>query len=452
MLRHPLLLVALIALVVSPALAQMPTPPSDTSDPRILVLLPQQVTIDKKLKKEEAKFVAGMKRDLTEAYAEAASIVNSLKANPEMVTKLGISIAEADSMLRSVPDISKADFGWVVADQSASFLRHELAAHHYRNGVEATPVFIPTKLDSASIAAIAAERKAHFVLCFPTVKLWTDKSGKRFGTMRTQLYAADGRRLLDTSVTAGDENQGFTYTCADHRLDCPVINALSVIVPTVVRDIERNTPKTVYARRLAELRSQTLMRDYYGKPVNLRIKNLLPIDSTMPPLSAVYACFANADTSAIVALYAERSSARGLGEGNRYGDRNVTIATNDFRDLDNTSNTYAFFLTGAKVNGRWYFMKQQVTYFDADSLELGRRMFFLELQNYNFFRPMSVEANPEFWSTGLFEKVPDSLHRDPVKDVPALYDPAYARRLTFVGQYRFVAEQMAEEEERNARQ
>ncbi len=452
MLRHPLLLVALIALVVSPALAQMPTPPSDTSDPRILVLLPQQVTIDKKLKKEAEAFLVTARQGLVASTAEQLSMIDSLRAEPEKFERLGISLAETEEVIRSQPDFAKADFGTMVTVMTTSMLWNKIAIHAYNNA-KVRGVFEPTKLDSATLAQLAARRDAHFILALPSISIQVDKKKQRVAMFHAQLYDRTGQRLFDTTITSGKDD-GESYACRQERFDCPMTNCVTNLIPPIIYQIVQNLPKSIYEKRLTALRNEVLLRDYYGKPVSLRIKNLLPIDSTMPPLSTVFACFANPDTTAIVALYFGPKSLRTFENVNGFGITNIAIdaPNGDFRDLDDETNTCGFMLTGAKVDGRWYFKRQGITYLNADSVEAGRKKFMLTLQKFNFFRPMSTEPNPDFWSSGLFERVPDPSSFLSKTDMGRLDATKLELFRKYVGQYIFVFEQIATEDLQKARE
>jgi hypothetical protein len=60
-------------------------------------------------------------------------------------------------------------------------------------------------------------------------------------------------------------------------------------------------------------------------------------------------------------------------------------------------NTYSYIVYGVLYKNKWYYEKSEVTYFDAESLEKGRAIYFGYLRKWQFFSDNTANPNPEFW-------------------------------------------------------
>jgi hypothetical protein len=125
-------------------------------------------------------------------------------------------------------------------------------------------------------------------------------------------------------------------------------------------------------------------------------------------------------------------------------DKNVNIiSSKDIKDkgfLDDVPQTYAFIINGVKYKDKWYYEKVKSTYFEANSIDEGRKMYFNNLQKLDFFIENSITVNPNFWETGLFKKVRD-LKQDPEweKYGESMWKNEEANDRNYVGMYEIVA-------------
>lgn len=446
MTRLPILFAAGIISMAAPLFAQTLVPPSDTADPHVVVLLPSETTIDKGLRREVEKLLVDIRRQLQENVRASRELRDSIKANPQEFRTQGLGEEDVDSALALLPpDPSRVDLGTLASLATANVLGNTLLSKYPTSHVSIS--FAPPGTDSAGIAHVADAYHASFVASFPTLKL-TRKKGKTLVMLHLQLFETEkGLTSLDTTIVADDDAKNSPKGCRNGSFECAMNAATSVAAGAAFRAIIRQLPKEVYYEKLRQARTQALLTEYYGRPVPLRIKNLLPIDSTMPLLSAAYVAIVNPDSSQMVVLYAGAGKHVAY-EPRGYGDQASLVSMGDFSSLDRGASTYAFILTGARVNGKWFFAKQNFVYSDAESVEETQKQFLVELQNYNFFRKFSIDPNPEFWSSGLFARV-----EDPAK--MREYDPSspFFRKLTresagYIGMFRFVADQLRSQKQR----
>jgi hypothetical protein len=104
---------------------------------------------------------------------------------------------------------------------------------------------------------------------------------------------------------------------------------------------------------------------------------------------------------------------------------------------------YACIVLGVNYKSKWYVSRQNVTYFDAADLDEGKKVFFDNLQKWDFFKDNSVEFNSDFWETNLFAKVPD-LTKDPKWDKykDSMWKSDEVRNRPYIGMYKIVADHL----------
>jgi hypothetical protein len=447
MLRSLLITTAALAALALPLVAQTLAPPADTSDPRIVVLLPNDVAIDKGLKKEMEKFIAAERRLIQENVGSMRMLRDSISANPASFRAKGLRAEDIDSSLAMFPpDPGRIDFGALTSMAVASFL-NSLILDRYRHGAVAIS-YAPVSLDSAGLGTVAAAYRASYLVALPSLKLLR-KKGKLQATLRLAIFeAGKPQAMADTTLTVAADDLPAGAGCNEGTVQCVMNAGTRPAAAYAAAQIKSHLPKNLYGAQLKGARAKVLQERYLAQAVPLRIRNVLPIDSTMPMLSAAYSWLVNRDTTQFVVLFA------GAGKHTAYEPEESRSGSGkkglgDFSDLDDAANTYAFALTAASVNGHWYFAKQDFTYFDTESVEEARKEFLLGLQRYELFLPDGTEpVNPAFWSTGLFAHVEDPATTREL--APA--DPAARRKLkresAHVGMIRFVADQIGDEQRR----
>jgi hypothetical protein len=443
---HSLLFIAL-ALLAREACAQIPAPPADTSDPSIVVLMPGRVDVAGAIAAKKKKADAEYRDANDKGIAQARQQIQELRNNPERLAAM--DSARRERILKSelaFDDVAKSvkQFGVVslLSYGSESYITYLL--HERFPGLSVHAVADSSTLDAGALSRIALRTGSHFVLTFPSVRF--DAHGANpFAMVRGALYdSRTGSFLFDTTVVGDPDNHGFATTCSP-GLQCTMVNALGYFSTATALAVMDNSPKVRYAANIARLRSGILMERYYGRPCAQRVIDLIPRDSTLPDISALYACFANSDTTQVVAFMAESTERRMFDKKERYGDRNIKIEQ-DFKDFDHVSNIYAFILTGALVDGVWRFGKQDVTYMSDSTLEAGRRTFFVAgLLHHNFFADGGIEPGAAFWTSGLFERVEDPRLLKGFDSESPYYRNMLEADKDYIGMYRFVAEKLRSE-------
>lgn len=415
--------ILLLLLVAAPAFGQQ------SFEPQILVLSPNQSTFNKSMEKELTSKVDAYKKGLDLAAAEEFFRSEEFKRRPQNVQLMSKSEV---SYLKTIDAVNLTSY---LAEQHLSYALYE----------QIRTVVVKLKNEKSTgevkdLDRIAGKEKATFVLNIKAIELY--KEGKQsFAKLAVQLYdRASGSLLLDEAFTGGSENPGLEYTCEENSVDCCINNALSQALGAIIPLILDNNPATQKERQLAKERDAVL-QTYLSKPFDPQsLKAILPASDKTVDAQDAYQVVFNDNQSQFVAFFTEAvpsTDAKAFRDGKN--DKNVNIVSDDQMGFFGGSlpNTYAYLVKGVLYNGKWYYEKAEVTYFDADSPENGRQAFFSYLQKWSFFADNSATLNPEFWSytgsrtlatTHLFLKIPDSAN-DPE-------DRAYA------GMYEIVADQL----------
>jgi hypothetical protein len=299
------------------------------------------------------------------------------------------------------------------------------------------------------LSNLAQSNKTQYILNFASIQINKVK-GEARSRVHIQLFDLSSRKLLINEDYVGDWfNPGFEFTCQDKTIQCTINNALANALPDIIDVIESNSPATKSQKALAQERYAALMTLYSKVPIGIAlVKQAIGQDSTEVAFSSrnIFQVLVSQDQSKFVAFSLEQVSAQGikkLTENTKDKNVNIIITGNDIKDpnfLKETPQTYAFIILGVMHGGEWYIEKSNVTYFNARSLEEGRKDYFNSLQDWNFFATNSAVPSSEFWETGLFEKVRD-LKQDPKWDKygATIWRSDEANNRPYIGLYKVVA-------------
>ena len=165
----------------------------------------------------------------------------------------------------------------------------------------------------------------------------------------------------------------------------------------------------------------------------------------------MYQCLTDVGKTKFVGFFLEPSQPGfEMLKGNKK-DKNINVITSkDIRDsgyLDQAPQLYAYTVCGVQYKGKWYYEKENVTYFDAATQEEGRLKYFNQLQLYNFFKDNSTEVNPDFWQTKFFEQIKD-ITKDPKweKYGKEMFELEEKENRPYIGMYKIVADQLKKEQ------
>jgi len=409
-------------------------------EPQILILSPGGTKFDGAFEKQIAEISAKLKSDIKPGDREKVLQSPKFKEQPENLRMMTLN--QLDYAL-------KVDFFKQMPLMTASYLSYRFYERFTNLMVRIKDVQSDGSL--ASLKAVAAGDNLQYVMNFPSVVFYKDK-GVNVAKITVQLFDKNtGTLLLNKAYTGDARNHGFETTCEDGTLNCNLINALSQGYAEVARIVADNNPAIIRERKLGDLRTTTL-RTYLAYPYDVALlKQVTGADSTIEQ-GAVFQCLYNSDKTKFVAFFLKQVAAAKsglLGVGKSNGDNNVKVLTNkkigDKGYLDQSPQKYAYTVTGIKYQGKWYFAKDNATYFEADNLQEAREQYFNSLQSFNFFKPNSTDFNPQFWETKLFEKVPD-LTKDPqwAKYGKTIWRNEEIENRPYIGLYKVVADRMRE--------
>ena len=203
-------------------------------------------------------------------------------------------------------------------------------------------------------------------------------------------------------------------------------------------------------KQLSQERLNVLSNKYLNKDFDEQfIKTVLPENNNNP-----FQLLMNNDKTKFVAFFIQQVSSQNFKDLTKNKkDKNVKIISpNDIKDkefLEEIPRTYAYIIKAVKYNGKWYYEKSNVTYFQASSIKNGEEQYFNNLQQWNFFKENSTVFNPDFWETELFGKVQD-LKKDPDWDKYGddMWKADEANNRKYVGQYEIVVDKLREQDEK----
>ncbi len=197
-----------------------------------------------------------------------------------------------------------------------------------------------------------------------------------------------------------------------------------------------------------------LMEDYYPRSYDKEFlsKIIQPTDGNINT-GTIYQCITDSSKTKFVAFFLEQFSADNYQEfKNSKKDNNVTIISNmnikDSGFLNDIPKTYAYIVKGLKFKGKWYYKKDNVTYFNSNSSEEGRKEYFNNLQGWDYFKDNSTQLNPFFWEGNLFPKVVDRT-KDPdwAKYGSTILKHEEEENLDYIGLYEIVADELKKQKE-----
>lgn len=419
--------------------------------PQILILSPNETKFESALDKELLKNVNNYKKSLNLEQADAFLLSDEFKKRPE----------NAQIMTKSeIEYLRTLDHKNIVSYLAEQYLSYKL--YEKFEGVVVRLKNARSNGSTAELKKIAADENTTFVLNFSAIELYKEKR-QSFAKITVQLYDhSSGKMLLSETYTGGWENPGFDYACEEHSVNCCINNALSQIVKAANRAIIANDPTAKMQKQLATERAEFLDNNYLKKPFDRTVlQQIIPSSDKRIETDKAYQALFSSDQTKFVAFFAERvPTDAGMDFVKQKDDRRKNIQTEKEMDFfsGKIPNTYAYIVKGVKYEGKWYYEKAEVNYFNASNLEEGRRIFFCNLQEWNFFTDKSSAPSPEFWESSgksghllksniLFEKVTD-IRQDPKwEDYKDMWETREQEDRPYIGMYEIVAEQLKEAKE-----
>ena len=300
---------------------------------------------------------------------------------------------------------------------------------------------------------LALQQNMEDVLSFPTIDI-IKQNNIRQCKIRIQLYDRSSNAFLIDQIYTGDQNNpGFEFTCSDGTINCTISNALSGALKDILHQLSANNPTLKRDRELAVERAKTLQKGLFNESYDVSlIKQIIPSTDSSINLSTLYHCLYNSDKTQFVAFFAEtgiNNNFKTLHDKTDKGKISI-ITSKDIGDpgyLDSIPKTYAYIVKGVKYNGRWYYQKDEITYFDAPSLKDGQLMYLTKLEGWNYFKENSTEYSPCFWDGPLFQRVVDRTKDPKWEKYKDMWETEEHENRDYIGLYIIVADQLKEEKD-----
>lgn len=423
----------LIASIISASLLSL-SAFSQNYEPSILILAPHASEYDRKLEAEVNKINAELNSDSQAALKEqylASDEFNTLPERAKLMTASEIAFSR------------KADF----FKQASSIAQHYLAYRFYERFPELLILLTNNTSggQKTELKMLADSAKTRYVLNFPKISLHR-KKGISYAEVEFQLFDSEsGEYLIDGHFKGDWNNPGFEFACPQGSLQCTINNALSQPLAQVIAAVAENSPAVQRERQVALKRYDELISNHLLKAFDLGpVKEAVKGDEDIP-LDDIFQVLHDGSRTKFVAFSLKQVSGQDFNDLTERGkDRNVKIISSKNMKhpdlLRSLPQIYAFITKGVKFEGEWYYEKANVTYLESGSVEEGRRLYFNNLQDWNFFMENSTMVSPDFWETGLFDKVPDlKQHPDWEKYGNSIWDSREANNRSYVGMYEVVA-------------
>ncbi len=428
-----------VGLLINTLEAQkLPVFPSDTSHPRITFLKVASISVPPERQAEVDSMMQSIEMQQVNFKKRTAEIFPMLKkvfealqlkdtnavlnlASDERLRWFGVynfSIESRAENYRSIrkqvtPELVKAVEASIVDTTASKPNFADFITSMFKRFCEYTLFeemnFVQSRVDQLgqeSTADISKLRKlsdtleTHYIVSIPSYRFQNSSEGLH-ADLRFVFYDVREKQVvLDTVLRVGSKNRGFTYSCSEGTIMCPITNACAVICPTVCGYAAANLPIVKYKRELAAIRSQILLEKYYTKTCPAPLRKYYPSVEQLRASSAVYAGLCNRDTSVIVFLVCGLSTrgVNNIGDKDPYQDRIVNFEMRDPLNIqEGTPDYYGSIVVATKFKDKWYYAKEDATYFNASSLEEARQEYFCRLQARDFFKDRSIAFNDGFW-------------------------------------------------------
>ena len=254
--------------------------------------------------------------------------------------------------------------------------------------------------DAKHLHAISEKYNSRYVLNFSELKLSQSNEGKTC-SIDVQLYDSEKNEIvISKSFIGSDENPGFEFACESGSLACTFNNSLASALPEVAKVIYENSLKVKKEKNLLTFRNEILLNEYYLKPTDNLIRKVIRDKDSSLPLKNLYKGILNDEKNKLIGFFiidTEGMSFKDLTK--QKTKQKIEIISSSFGEIPSKM---GFIVVGVKKDNTWILKKDKITYFDSSSILKARKQYFLILQTLNFFKLESIEVNPDFWDTDLF--------------------------------------------------
>lgn len=370
-------------------------------EPTILILTPNATSADKQLKKVIKSFDKEIKQSQEKAVKESEKTLAEIgdrAENVKIMYQKKIEFSKDMGLYSLIPLIAEGYLQYRFYERFTNLLIYAINEK--------------SKGSVDELSTLANNHEMQYILNFPKVNSYVENGTKK-SAITVQLYDNVQKQILFEKEYIGeDRNPGFEFACSDSSLHCTFNNALSQALGEIISVVASNNPTIIREKQLAQERTDMLFTTYYPKIPASEIVEIISKNDTSISTDGFYHGFMDESKTKFIGFFAYNSSASSFSDVKDSKDKNVNIITDDLTDLDNVPRIYAHIVLGIQYESKWYIQKSNVTYFNADDFETGKKEYFNNLQKWNFFKEESSEFNPDFWETYFFSKVESSVERN----------------------------------------
>ncbi|MFN3195709.1 MAG: hypothetical protein ACE364_07175 [Chlorobiota bacterium] len=407
---------------------------SQNYEPTILILYPNETTVDVGLKNElieNENFYEGNRQYRIDKSERNLNQVPKESENIRKIYKKQIEFAKTSGYYGNISSIVE------------SLLQYKFIDRFNNLMIFAVDETSDGKIEE--LEEIAQKYDMQYVVNFPEVRIMS-KYGKKQSVIKVQLYDDIKKEIVIDKEYKGDsQNPGFEFTCKDGSIECTFNNALSIALREITFQVASNIPSLIREKVVMQERYDVLNYKINNGASNEKIVDIIKDNDTKLETKGYYQGLFSSDSTKFVGFFILDSEVDSIANIKRKEDKHVNIITSDLKNIGKTPQFYAYVVAGIEYNSKWYFDKTEVTYFDANSIEEAKLNYFNKLQQWNYFNENSTELNNDFWETNFFSKVKD-IKKDPMWEQYGEIAWAAEERNNrdYIGMYNIVANKFKE--------
>lgn len=406
-------------------------------DPQVLVLAPKTFRCDASLQKEVDSINAALKaqiaEELTKMSADSGKI-NALEPNARLMARNDMAFLNEMGLSKQI-----------------SLLAQNYLAYRFYEKFPNVLMLVSSEQSAGNAADMQGISTLHdqpYVLNFSDVYLYKE-NGIKYCRVKVQLYERQSNSLLVDKEYKGDwNNPGFEFACENGSIACTINNVLSRALADVIEAIAANNQTLKDEHRLAEIRFNYLRDSVYSLPFDKAlITQAIAGNDKAIDLNMLYQCFYSSDKSKFVGFFIKTLSAKEAKTlpGEKSDDNVKVLTSKDISDsgyLDQRPHTYAYIVKGVLYQNKWYYKKDQVTYFDAEDNTTGKLQYLNNLQDWGYFADGTASPAANFWEAELFKKVEDKRKDPKWEQYKEMWADEEKENRPYIGLYEIVADQL----------
>ncbi len=406
-------------------------------EPQLLILTPDSTSYDPSL---------GAQLHLQDSLMrqQGKKQIDALRKTPEYA-------ALSDSQKQRINDIEQSVDRTTLFTSVSGLSQSYLSYAFYERFPNQLLRVVDTSVSGTpeELRKLSESQHLQYILNFPSIRLYVD-SGKPVAAATIQLYDGNsGTIVIHKTYYGGWENHGFEFSCHDSTLNCTIMNILSQALPDIAQWITFNSPSVRKDQEVEQERYLLLVKNYFSAPFDgATLASAVPVTDSMIDPALLYQCLYDSSRTRFIAFYSEQL-AKGSADPfhKKAKDRSVSIITQD-KLTDSSAfyipETYAYIVDGVQYHNKWYYEKNNVTYFEPkDTLQGKLEFFYSTLSRNEFFKKHTTELNPDFWRTHIFDTIPDR-RKDPSweKYKEGMWKVEEVENRPYIGMWRLVATEL----------